>query len=93
MQELARQIVGRQLDQRIHVLIDVQDVRKQRAEDLEASANAAATEVLRDGREVELPPMSALDRKIVHDALATVEGVTTSSRGEEPDRYVVVAPS
>jgi spoIIIJ-associated protein len=93
IQELARQIVGRQLDQRIRVLVDVEDYRKHRAEDLEASAEEAAAAVLRDGGEVELPPMNALDRKIVHDALAAVDGVTTSSRGEDPERYVVVSPA
>jgi spoIIIJ-associated protein len=93
IQELARQIVGRQLDQRIRVLVDVQDYRKHRADDLEAAAEQAAATVLRDGGEVDMPSMNALDRKMIHDALADVEGVTTSSRGEEPDRYVVVARS
>jgi spoIIIJ-associated protein len=90
IQELARQVVGRQLDQRILVLVDVQDYRKRHAEELEARARTAAEAVLRDGGEVEMDVMNALDRKIVHDAIAEVEGVTSSSRGEEPDRYVVV---
>ena len=42
---------------------------------------------------VELEPMGAADRKIVHDAAAEISGITSSSNGEEPRRYVVLHPS
>jgi spoIIIJ-associated protein len=93
VQELARQIVGRQLGQRIRVLVDAQNYRKERADALVVRAHEAAETVLREGSDVALPPMNPLDRKIVHDALARTDGVTTSSRGEEPHRYVVVTRS
>ena len=92
IQELARQVVSRQLDQRVRVIVDVQDFRKRREEQLQEQARAVADDVIRDGEERELDPMNPLERKIVHDTLAGIEGVGSLSRGEEPHRYVVVVP-
>lgn len=92
IQELARQVVGRRLDERIRVLVDVEDYRKRRTSQVEESARSAAEEVLESGEEQSLQPMDALERKIAHDAVAQIDGVRTESRGEEPDRYVVVFP-
>jgi spoIIIJ-associated protein len=92
IQELSRQVVGHRLDQRIKVLVDVEDYRKRRAERVVERAQAAAEAALDSGNEQELEPMDALERKIAHDAVAEIEGVSTESRGEDPDRYVVVLP-
>jgi spoIIIJ-associated protein len=51
-----------------------------------------AQEVLDAGEERALEPMSPADRKVVHDATNEIEGVVTRSEGEEPQRYVVIAP-
>jgi spoIIIJ-associated protein len=93
IQELARQVVGRRLDERIRVLVDVEDYRKRRAARLVEKAQEAAERALQTGREQELEPMDALERKIVHDAVAEIDGVESGSRGEDPDRYVVIHPS
>jgi spoIIIJ-associated protein len=93
IQELTRSIVGRRLDERIRVLVDVEDYRKRRAARLVERAERAAELALETGEEQELEPMDALERKIVHDAIATIDGVESGSRGEEPNRFVVVAPS
>jgi spoIIIJ-associated protein len=93
IQELARQIVGRRLDQRIRVLVDVEDYRKRRASRLVELAEEAAERALETGVEQSLAPMDALERKIVHDAVATIEGVESASSGEEPDRFVVISPA
>lgn len=93
IQELARQVVGRRLDERIRVLVDVEDYRKRRASRLIEMATAAADRALETGEEQVLEPMDALERKIVHDAVAALDGVTSSSRGEEPNRSVVVGPA
>jgi spoIIIJ-associated protein len=90
IQELARQAVGRRLDERIRVIVDVEDYRKRRESKLEEHAREVAERVQREGGEAELEPMNALERKIVHDAVAGVTGVETFSRGEEPNRYVVI---
>ena len=90
IQELARQVVGHRLDERIRVLVDVEDYRKRRAAELVRSAQDAADRALETGLEQALDPMDALERKIVHDAIAEIDGVESGSRGEDPDRYVVV---
>jgi spoIIIJ-associated protein len=90
IQELVRQIVSRQLGQRVRVIVDVDDHRKRRDRELGARARAVAEEVAAEGGERELEPMNALERKLVHDAVASVEGVETTSRGEDPERYVVI---
>jgi len=92
IQELSRQVVGRRLDERIKVLVDVEDYRKRRASRLVEKAREAADEVLDTGTERSLEPMNALERKIVHDAIAEIDGVRTESRGEDPSRCVVLLP-
>ena len=90
IQELARQAVGRRLDQRIRVLVDVEDYRKRREARLEEQAREARRTGARHRSRGKLEPMNALERKIVHDAVADVDGVETGSRGEDPERYVVI---
>lgn len=91
IQELARQVVSHRLDERVMVIVDVEDFRKRREDRLIERAHEVAERVLREGGEVELEPMNPLERKIVHDAAAEIGGVETFSRGEEPARYVVIS--
>jgi spoIIIJ-associated protein len=93
IQELARQVVGRRLDERIRVLVDVEDYRKRRASRLIEQARDAAEQVLETRSERSLDPMDALERKIVHDAVGEIDGVRTESRGEDPKRFVVILPA
>lgn len=90
IQELMRTVVGRRLDERILVIVDCEGYRKRRAERLEARATELAQRAIESGREQELEPMTPLERKIVHDAVAGVGGVESSSRGDDPNRYVVI---
>ena len=46
-----------------------------------------------DGSAKRLEPMSSSDRKVIHDVLATFEGVVTRSEGDDPRRCVVIAPA
>jgi spoIIIJ-associated protein len=92
IQELTRMAVGRKLDQRVRVIVDVEDYRKRREERLEERARELAERVRETGREEELDPMNSYERKLVHDAVADIDGVETVSRGEEPERYVVISP-
>jgi spoIIIJ-associated protein len=93
--EISRAVVLRQLDAapegRVHV--DISGYRQRRREALERFARSVAEEVVASGRAKALEPMSAADRKIVHDAVGEIDGVQTSSEGEEPSRRVVIAPS
>jgi len=93
IQELTRMAVGRRLDQRVRIIVDVEDYRKRREARLEEQARELAERVRNEGREEELEPMNSYERKLVHDAVAAVEGVETESRGVDPDRYVVIRPA
>lgn len=90
LQELARTAVQRKLRSRIRLLIDVEGYRARRRDSLAEYARSIAERAKERGTEIELEPMSAYERKIVHDAVAEVEGVSSFSEGEEPNRKVVV---
>ena len=71
IQELTRMVVGRRLDERIRVIVDVEDYRKRRESKLEEQRQGAGRAGRCDsGREEELEPMNAFERKLVHDAVA-----------------------
>lgn len=76
---------------RVHV--DVSGYRERRRAALAEFAVKIANEVRDTGSERSLEPMSPPDRKVVHDAVADVEGVATGSEGEEPSRRVVIRPA
>ncbi|GIU98869.1 MAG: DNA-binding protein [Actinomycetota bacterium] len=90
LQELTRHVVARRTGLRCRVIVDVEDYRKRQRDRLVARAREVAKRVARTGREEELEPMPPYERKIVHDAVASVAGVESFSRGEEPERRVVV---
>jgi spoIIIJ-associated protein len=73
--------------------VDAGGYRERRRARLEATARQAAERVRAGGVEVRLEPMSALERRIVHLALETTDGVETRSEGNDPDRFVIVVPA
>lgn len=75
------------------VVLDAEGYRERRKESLESCAEKLAAQALEEDREVELEPMNAFERRIVHCALAERVDVVTGSRGEEPYRCVVIAPA
>ena len=92
LQEVTRAAVGRRSGSRCRVMVDVEDYRKRQRDRLEARARDLAKQVQRTGQERELEPMNAYERKLVHDVVAGVPGVESFSRGEDPERRVVVRP-
>jgi spoIIIJ-associated protein len=80
-------------DERKEVVVDAAGYRERRRATLEALAVRTAREVLETGDRVELEPMTAVERKVVHLRLKEFEGVQTASEGTEPNRYVVVLPA
>ena len=92
VQHLAQRIVFPDGPSPVRVQIDADGYRERRAQLLRSDADEAADEAIRDGRPVELDPMPASERRIVHEHLRERGGVETYSEGEEPDRYLVVAP-
>jgi spoIIIJ-associated protein len=94
IQYLTNAILARAFgDERKDVVVDAAGYRARRQTALEATAVRSAELALSERRPVELEPMSAVERKIVHVRLKDFAGVETSSEGTEPSRYVIVAPA
>lgn len=94
LQELARTVVQRRTGGRTErILVDVGGYREKRAAALQRFTRQVAQEVLGSSSERALEPMSASDRKVVHDTINEIDGVVTRSVGEDPRRYIVVAPA
>jgi spoIIIJ-associated protein len=73
--------------------VDVGGYRRRRREALAEFTGRVAAEVIATGRPRSLEPMGAADRKVVHDAAAEIDGVSTGSEGEDPRRRVVIRPA
>jgi spoIIIJ-associated protein len=92
VQLLCYRVAFRGRGDRKRVSVDAAGYRERRRETVERQADRAAERALETGKEIELEPMSATERKIVHDRLAERSGLETFSEGEEPERCVIVAP-
>jgi spoIIIJ-associated protein len=93
IEELVRTVVQRQTGGHgVRVHVDVAGYRAKRREALSEFARDLANRVREEGSERALEPMGAPDRKVVHDVVAEIDGVTTASEGEEPRRRVVIRP-
>ncbi len=93
LQELTRLAVQQQTGARSRLMLDIAQWRAARRDDLSKLGRSIAQRVLDDGESVRLQAMTPFERKIVHDAVAGVDGVQSESEGEEPQRCVVVSPS
>jgi spoIIIJ-associated protein len=80
-------------DERKEVIVDAAGYRDRRRVTLESLAVRTAQQVTTSGERVELDPMTAVERKVVHLKLKEFDGVETTSEGTEPNRYVVVLPA
>ncbi len=92
LQELTRVVVGQRTGMRARIVVDIEDYKRRQRSRLEARVREVAARVARSHKEEELEPMNPFERKLVHDAVAAVPGVQTASRGEEPERRVVIRP-
>jgi spoIIIJ-associated protein len=93
VQYLANAVMWRRHpEDRKEVVVDAAGYRERRRVSLEALAVRSAERALTDGEPVELEPMTAVERKVVHLRLKEFDGVETTSDGTEPNRYVVVHP-
>lgn len=91
LQYLTNLAAHRDSEERVRIIIDVEDYRKRREETLVRLAQRLADRVKLRGEKVVLEPMSPHERKIIHTALQDDLRVTTFSEGEEPFRKVVIA--
>ena len=90
LQELSRLAVYRQTGEPSRLLLDVGGFRAARRKELVAVAKNAAEKVKQHGESVRLEPMSAFERKCVHDVINALAGVESESEGVEPSRRIVV---
>lgn len=89
LQELTRLAVHQKTGVRSRLMLDIASWRRRRRE-LAATGDKVARRVLESGEREELKPMTPFERKIVHDAVAAVDGVHSESEGVEPSRRVIV---
>lgn len=90
LQELSRLAVFRQTGEPSRLLLDVGGFRASRRKELVAVAKNAAEKVKQYGESVRLEPMSAFERKCVHDVINAMAGVESESEGVEPSRRIIV---
>lgn len=89
LQTILSQMSYRQIGE-FRVLVDVDDYRKQREDQLRDSALELAERVKSSGKEQSLVPMSSFERRIIHLALSEDEGVETISDGEKENRHIII---
>jgi spoIIIJ-associated protein len=92
IQELTRVAAQRNAPSSVRIRVDVGGYREARRVALVDFARAAADRALGEDVEIVLEPMNAADRKVIHDSLAEVVGISTRSAGNEPRRRVIVVP-
>lgn len=91
-QHVASLIVGKQTQQWVQVIVDVEGYRARREKQIRQLANRMADQVTKTGRKVTMEPMPASERRVVHIELRGHPAVMTESTGEEPYRKVVILP-
>ncbi|MDR0886785.1 MAG: protein jag [Clostridiales Family XIII bacterium] len=90
IQYLTNLVVNKGTDEYQRVVIDVEGYRSRREKTLESLAYRLSTKVLKTGRSVKLEPMNPYERKVIHAALQSKNGISTRSEGEEPYRRVII---
>jgi spoIIIJ-associated protein len=92
LQELTRLAVTRETGERSRLMLDISGYRAEVKTKLIEVAKTAAAKAIETGEEVELKPMNAFERKVVHDAVGEA-GAKSVSKGEDPKRRIVVLPA
>jgi spoIIIJ-associated protein len=91
-QYIASLMVGKEVGQFIHLIVDVEGHRDRRQRQLQQLARRMAEQVIKTGRKLTLEPMTASERRVIHMELRDHPAVTTQSTGEEPHRKVTILP-
>lgn len=90
LQYLTTIVANRLSDSHIRIVLDAEDFRERRRKTLEDLADRLAGQVIRTKKEVMLEPMTPLERKVIHSKLQDHTKVKTYSKGEEPNRRIVI---
>ena len=91
MQSVLVAVASKGLQNRVRVILDIEDYKGKREKTLEDLAERMARRVIKTGKSVTLEPMKAYERKIIHSKLQNSDKVTTKSIGEEPRRRLVIS--
>ena len=91
MQNILVAVASKGLQNRVRVILDIEDYKGKREKTLEDLAERMARRVIKTGKSVTLEPMKAYERKIIHSKLQNSDKVTTKSIGEEPRRRLVIS--
>ncbi len=91
-QYVASLMVGKETEQFVHLVVDVEGHRDRRERQLRQLAQRMAEQVIKTGRKLTLEPMPASERRIIHMELRDHPAVTTQSMGEEPHRKITILP-
>jgi spoIIIJ-associated protein len=91
-QYVASLMVGKETNQFVHLIVDVEGHRDRRERQLRQLAQRMAEQVIKSGRKLTLEPMPASERRVIHMELRDHPAVTTQSMGEEPHRKITILP-
>ena len=91
LQTILSSIANKDIEKKVHIILDIENYREKRKIALEELADKLTRTVIRTGKQVTLEPMSAYERKIIHNRLQSSQRVKTFSIGEEPYRKVVIS--
>ena len=92
IQYITNMAVSQKFSDAKHVVLDINKYKAKETEKLKVFAQEKAKEVLESGKEIALEPMNAFSRRVVHGVVAEITGLATESRGEEPNRFIVIMP-
>lgn len=92
LQDLLRQSIQSQLGIRVNIILDTNEYKEKQQKNIERLALKLAKDVVKTGVEVKMDSMNSFERRLVHNALNNFKGVATESKGEEPDRCVIIKP-
>lgn len=90
LQYLTNIVANKHSSSFVRIILDAENFRSRRRKTLEELADRLASQVIRTGKEVVLEPMSSQERKVIHAKLQNHRQVSTISKGEEPNRRVVI---
>ena len=91
LQTILSSIANKNIEKKVHIILDIENYREKRKVALEELADKLTRTVIRTGKQVTLEPMSAYERKTIHNRLQSSQRVKTFSIGEEPYRKVVIS--
>ena len=90
IQTVLRQMVHNEIGMYPYILLDVENYREKKVNNLERTAKRIAKEVQKTKIDVSLDNMNSYERRIIHNALTKFKNISTTSEGEEPNRHIVI---